>query len=132
MKSTLSLTALGGALLAGTSFAHAQTVETVLTPARTTVQTVPVETVETVKTVQTPRSSRSVTTTRTTTIRQGVVAAPAAPMVAAAPAYGGLYNVAAPGPATAPVMPAYRYVYEPDRILVIDPYTNITIQALPR
>ena len=26
----------------------------------------------------------------------------------------------------------YRYVYEPDRILVIDPTTNITVQALPR
>ena len=131
MKGTLSLTAVGVALLAGGSLAHAQTVETVVTPAPTAVQTVPVETVETVKTVQTPRSSRSVTTTRTTTIRQGVVAAPGGPMVAAAP-YGGLYNTAVSAPAAAPVMPAYRYVYEPDRILVIDPYTNITIQALPR
>jgi hypothetical protein len=47
-----------------------------------------------------------------------VVAAP----VAAAP-------VAAPV-ATAPVI--YRYVYEPDRILVIDPVTNIAVQAIPR
>jgi hypothetical protein len=29
-------------------------------------------------------------------------------------------------------MPAYRYVYEPDRILVIDPVTGIAVQALPR
>jgi hypothetical protein len=52
-----------------------------------------------------------------------------------------LYDVApaatvAPGPvvaapyATAPVI--YRYVYEPDRILVIDPTTNIAVQAIPR
>jgi len=26
----------------------------------------------------------------------------------------------------------YRYVYEPDRILVIDPATNIAVQAIPR
>jgi hypothetical protein len=29
-------------------------------------------------------------------------------------------------------IPVYRYIYEPDRILVIDPTTNIAIQALPR
>jgi hypothetical protein len=29
-------------------------------------------------------------------------------------------------------VPAYRYVYEPDRILVVDPYTNIAVQAIPR
>jgi hypothetical protein len=46
-----------------------------------------------------------------------------------------LYDVA-PAPvvaapvATAPVI--YRYVYEPDRILVIDPTTNIAVQAIPR
>jgi hypothetical protein len=46
-----------------------------------------------------------------------------------------LYDVA-PAPvvaapvATAPVI--YRYVYEPDRILVIDPATNIAVQAIPR
>jgi hypothetical protein len=35
---------------------------------------------------------------------------------------------------TAPVItaPAYRYVYEWDRILVVDPSTNIVVQALPR
>ena len=52
-----------------------------------------------------------------------------------------LYDVApaatvAPAPVVAaPVAPApviYRYVYEPDRILVIDPTTNIAVQAIPR
>jgi hypothetical protein len=37
--------------------------------------------------------------------------------------------MAAPVP-TGPIM--YRYVYEPDRILVIDPVTNIAVQAIPR
>lgn len=38
-------------------------------------------------------------------------------------------------PAVAPVaapVPIYRYVYEPDRILVIDATTGIAVQALPR
>jgi len=157
MRNTISYAALGVALVAGTSVARAQMAETVIAepgptivaqeplavpppvvvaPPAPVMQTVPVETVETVRTVQTPphrvsRSARTrtgdrVTTTRTTTVREGVVAA--------APAYGGLYDVAAPTPfgAAAPAMPAYRYVYEPDRILVIDPYTNITVQAIPR
>jgi hypothetical protein len=38
-------------------------------------------------------------------------------------------NALAPAGAAIPV---YRYVYEPDRILVIDPATNIAIQAIPR
>lgn len=29
-------------------------------------------------------------------------------------------------------VPLYRYVYQPDRILVIDPATGIAVQALPR
>jgi hypothetical protein len=57
----------------------------------------------------------------------------AAPVVAPAPFVG-----AAPPAGTAPAaqsgmpIPGYRYVYEPDRILVIDPYTNIAVQAIPR
>jgi hypothetical protein len=31
-----------------------------------------------------------------------------------------------------PHMPMYRYVYESDRILVIDPLTGIAVQAIPR
>jgi len=71
-------------------------------------------------------------------------AAPARAGIYGAPAYdyadyadygAPLYDVA-PAPvvaapvATAPVI--YRYVYEPDRILVIDPTTNIAVQAIPR
>jgi hypothetical protein len=28
--------------------------------------------------------------------------------------------------------PTNRYVYQSDRILVVDPYTNIAVQAIPR
>jgi hypothetical protein len=38
---------------------------------------------------------------------------------------------AAPPPVGAAI-PVYRYVYEPDRILVVDPVTNIAIQSIPR
>ncbi|MFY9840811.1 MAG: hypothetical protein WAK55_30950 [Xanthobacteraceae bacterium] len=44
-------------------------------------------------------------------------------------AYDSAPEVAAPAPA-GPIL--YRYVYEPDRILVIDPVTNIAVQAIPR
>jgi len=69
------------------------------------------------------------------------------PPVAPAPAYPErLYDVVMPAPAVTPpgapvggamfgagtAVPTYRYVYEPDRILVIDPYTNIAVQAIPR
>ena len=40
-------------------------------------------------------------------------------------------NSAAPVVATPP-MPAYLYVYEADRILVMDPSTNLPVQAIPR
>jgi hypothetical protein len=51
-----------------------------------------------------------------------------------------VYDVAPAAVAPAPVVTApvatqpiiYRYVYEPDRILVIDPVTNIAVQAIPR
>lgn len=56
-----------------------------------------------------------------------------------------LYDAAVtPGPAVIPavsgpvavpvdgVVPAYRYVYQDDRILVIDPNTGIAVQAIPR
>jgi len=71
-----------------------------------------------------------------------------APPAAVAPVYPRLYDVVTPAPAASPVIaapvaappaigtttvvPAYRYVYERDRILVIDPYTNIAVQAIPR
>jgi hypothetical protein len=91
------------------------------------------------------------TTTTTTTVATASTPAPyvSGPLydVAAPPAtvepYGTepLYDTgpaiipAATAPAVAPVgsaVPAYRYVYQPDRILVIDPNTGIAVQAIPR
>jgi hypothetical protein len=148
MRSLLTSTALGVVLIAGISAAQAQTVFTA--PAQT-VQT----TTETVRTVRpAPHTARrEVVTTRTVT-RQVV---PSAGMIAPLPPQP-LYDQVAPAPLAADasyqpplydsaVLPAggpgpnwggatspyiYRYVYEPDRILVIDPNTNITVQALPR
>lgn len=87
------------------------------------------------------------TTTRRTILGERVVPAPAviapAPPLGAvaeptyadmpAPAYPPrLYDVATEPVFGAPIAPAYRYVYEPDRILVIDPATGIAVQAIPR
>jgi hypothetical protein len=130
----------------------AQTVETV--PVET------VETVQTVRSVghvarrpisrhlaRSRPESIVTTTTRRTILGERVVPAPAviapAPPLATvadqtyaempAPAYPPrLYDVATEPVFGAPVAPAYRYVYEPDRILVIDPVTGIAVQALPR
>ncbi len=52
------------------------------------------------------------------------VVAPAAPLIDQA--------LAPPPPVVGAVVPAYRYVYQPDRILVIDPATGIAVQSLPR
>jgi hypothetical protein len=157
MRNSISVMAVGVALVAGTSVAHAQAVETIVTPApgpaviaqgpvavppsgvlvaqpAPIVAAAPVETVETVRTVRSTaprtvtrhvtrtRTADRVTTTRTTTVRQGVVAEPGVAATAASdePLVAGT------------VLPLYRYVYEPDRILVIDPYTNIAVQAIPR
>jgi hypothetical protein len=186
MRNSVIFAGLGVALVAGTSAARAQTVETIVSPAAgpavvaqapvavppsgvrlppapTVAVTAPVETVETVRTVTSteprrvhrrvvhPRTVDRVTTiTRTTTVQPGVVAA--------APAYDELmrgprlYDVVTSAPAVAPAapaipaapvlgatavgapmaMPTYRYIYQPDRILVVDPYTNIAVQAIPR
>jgi hypothetical protein len=130
--------------------------------ARQPVEAAPIETVETVRTVEsttTPRrrmarsTGNRMTTTRTT-VSERVVPAPLTPAVAAitaptytevvqappavVPAYPRLYDVVTPAPVAASpdvgtaVMPPYRYVYETDRILLIDPYTNIAVQAIPR
>jgi len=131
MRSYLPYAAVAAALVAGGPAAHAQTVETVVTPAP--VATAPVETVETVRTVQTTDMPRHrvvrhagdrVTTTRTIVSER----------VVPAPVTRPLYDVVAPAAAVGvpAVAPAYRYVYEADRILVIDPYTNTAIQAIPR
>ena len=121
----------------------------------------PMPTVETIETVRTIRpvarsTARREIVTRQTTIRsfatntysQPLYNYAGSPAVVSAPAYDHpsyydygtsyappLYNTATmPTTVAAPViaMPAYRYVYEWNRILVIDPSTNIVVQALPR
>lgn len=185
MRNSVFFAGLGIALLAASSAARAQAVETVmapavgpavvvqgpvavppsgvlLPPASAVAVAAPVETVETVRTVTTteprrvrhravrPRTVDRVTTiTRTTTVRPGVVAPG---VVAAAPVYEEpmqgprLYDMVTSAPGVAPVgasvvgtttaiaepMPVYRYVYQPDRILVVDPYTGIPVQVIPR
>jgi len=134
-----------------------QPVETVIT--QQPVQTV--QTTETVRTVRpgarpTVRK-RVVTTTRQTVVSQRAIAPqplydvmPPAPVVTrtyAPPLYDTaappLYDTVAPAqtvddtyinalPPASAAVPVYRYVYEPDRILVVDPVTNIAIQAIPR
>jgi len=56
----------------------------------------------------------------------------AAPVVGPAPIAAAPFVGAAPAGQSGVPLPGYRYVYEADRILVIDPYTNIAVQAIPR
>jgi hypothetical protein len=150
MRSSISYIAVAVALTAGTTAANAQTVITRDQPVETVITQQPVQTVttETVQTVRpAPRSARRqvVTTRRTVTT---TTPAPVATIVPnRQPLYdqAPLYDTVAPPPAPAPTIddavinasagttiPAYRYVYESDRILVIDPNTGIAVQALPR
>jgi hypothetical protein len=153
MRTTVSYIALAFALATGTSAANAQAtitrqisdqpVETVITQEPT------VQTTETVRTVRPAARStvrHQVVTTQRTVVSQRVVPAPPPVIdqaVAANPAP--LYNYVPPvgaaptvdetmvaQPPLGSTIPVYRYIYEPDRILVIDPNTNIAIQALPR
>lgn len=158
---TAALAALGLAI-AGPTAAKAQTVipdqpvETVIT--QQPVQTI--QTIETVRTVRPGARpivrKRVVTTTRQTVVSQRAVAvqplydvvqpAPLATRTYAPPLYDTvappLYDTVAPVPTVddtyvnalppGAAIPVYRYVYEPDRILVVDPVTNIAIQAIPR
>jgi hypothetical protein len=147
MKSSISYIAVAVALAAGTTAANAQTVftrdepvETVITQSPATVQTT--ETVQTIR--RAPRSTRRqiVTTKRTvTTTTPAPIAAIAANpqrLYDQAP----LYDTVAPPALTVDdavinasvgtTTPFYRYVYEPNRILVIDPNTGVAVQALPR
>jgi hypothetical protein len=152
-----ALGALSVTLAAGAaSVASAQTViirDPALAPAPATVvaepvASAPVETVETVRTVSTDvgprREHRRVARSRTEriattrTVRcERIVAQPVydtldeplydvVPGADRAPGYYG-----APGPGVT-VAPAYQYIYEPDRILVIDPVTGIAVQSIPR
>ena len=135
-----------------------QPVDTVIT--QQPVQTVQTTT-ETVRTTRPGARPivrrRVVTTTRQTVVSQRAVApqplydvvqpAPVVPRnytLNYTPTYAPpLYDTAAPAqtvddtyvnavPPAGGAYPIYRYVYEPDRILVIDPATNIAIQAIPR
>jgi hypothetical protein len=151
MRIHIPCTTVALALAAAAPAAHAQTVYTQLPDGTVIAQepvipapappvvTQPAQTVRTVTTVRTERpvSRRRVVVTRQTTVRNSVI--PPVPVAAPAVATvnsGPLYDVVAPAPA-APVVagapvPFYRYVYEPDRILVIDPATGIAVQAIPR
>ena|SRR5580658_10097265 len=156
-----ALTALGLALAAGSS-AEAQTVITRDVsgqPVETVITQQPVQTVQTTETVRTVRhngrtTERRVVTTRRTVVNQEVVPAqpiydvvtPAPAPVVAVPTYERpLYDtVVAPtvdetvvnaevAPiAPSPAVPAYRYIYQPDRILVMDPVANVVVQVIPR
>jgi hypothetical protein len=156
MRNTISaLAALGLAVAAGATEADAQTVISDQ-PVETVITQQPVQTVQTTETVRTVRPGarptvrkRVVTTTRQTVVGQPAVVpqplydvVPPAPVVARTYAPP-LYDVVAPAPtvdgtyinAVPPAgaaIPVYRYVYEPDRILVVDPVTNIAIQSIPR
>jgi hypothetical protein len=155
MRNTISaLTALGLAVGAWPTVADAQTVISDQ-PVETVITQQPVQTVQTTETVRVGPGARPivrkrvVTTTRQTVVSQPTVApqphydvVPPAPLVARTYAPP-LYDAVAPAPtvddtyvnAVPPAgaaYPIYRYVYEPDRILVIDPATNIAIQAIPR
>ena len=143
MTRCISYAALGFALVAGTSLAQAQTVETVISqpaivpsvvvvPSAQIVETVPVQTVQTVQTVRTVQPVRPVAAPRQRTVAAGSfrhLYEVATPMPAATAVVQ-----AAPGITTAVVtpVPAYHYVYEPGRILVVDNATGVAVQALPR
>ena len=156
MRNTISaLTALGLAVAAGPTIANAQTVISDQ-PVETVITQQPVQTVQTTEIVRTVRPGarpierkRVVTTTRQTVVSQRSVApqplydvVPPAPVVTRTYAPP-LYDAVAPAPTVddtyvngmppaGAAIPIYRYVYEPDRILVIDPATNVAIQAIPR
>ncbi len=162
MRNTISaLTALGLAVAVGPTVANAQTVISGQ-PVETVITQQPVQTVETTETVRTVRPGarpivrkRVVTTTRTVVSQHAVASqplydvvppAPLATRTYAPPLYDTvappLYDTAAPAPTVdetyvnalpaGAAVPVYRYIYEPDRILVVDPTTNIAIQAIPR
>jgi hypothetical protein len=119
-----------------------------------------IETIETVQTIRPAARSaaRREIVTRQTTVRgfapntyvQPLYSYAGSAATVSTPAYGQtsnydygtsyarpLYNTVATPAITAvaaPVItePAYRYVYQWDRILVVDPSTNLIVQALPR
>ena len=154
MRSSVSYIAVAVALAAGTTVANAQTVITRDQPVETVITQPLVQTVQTTETLRTvrpaPRSTRRqvVTTKRTVTTTTpapvATIAANPQPLYDQAPLQAPLYDTVAT-PALAPTVddavinasvgtaiPGYRYIYESDRILVVDPNTGIAVQALPR
>jgi hypothetical protein len=128
-------------------------------PVETVITQQPVQTVQTTTTTRTVRpngrtTERRVVTTRRTVVNQAVAPAQPvydvvtpAPVVAAETYPRPLYDtVVAPVPtvdetvvnaeiapiAPAPAVSAYRYIYQPDRILVMDPVANVVVQVIPR
>jgi hypothetical protein len=147
MRSSISYATLAVALAAGTAVAHAQTVIP-SQPVETVITQPPAQTVQTTETMQTVRPAARSSRRQVVTTKRTVTTTTPAPVAAIAanpqPFYDQvpLYDTVAP-PATldetvlnaqpaATTIPAYRYIYEPDRILVVDPNTGITVQALPR
>jgi len=160
MRPSISATAIGLALAAGAATAaQAQTVITQGPLVTETVQTT--QTVRTIRPAQSRAARRQVVTTRTVTRRivpastviartvpatpqplyDEVVPAPIAnsrqPLydTVAAPAIGAIVAntpVVDDGSVVATEPYIYRYVYQPDRILVIDPTTGIAVQSIPR
>ncbi len=158
MRFHVPSTALGLALVAAAPAANAQAVITreIVQPVQT------VQTTETIRTVRPALRTvrRQIVTTRTITRR--VVPAPTVVARTVTTVPQPLYDEVAPAPIAAapqplydevlppPAVPApavgttpvaqdsytepfiYRYVYEPDRILVVDPNTGIAVQAIPR
>lgn len=149
--------AAGLGLIAGAP-AHAQTVPagTVIQPMQIVQPVQMVQTTETIRTIRpAPHAARrQVVTTRTITQRveptptmvaRGITTVPqplydVAPLTGSDDVYGSprLYDTASPAPDVAPAPGGYtgpfiyRYVYEPSRILVIDPNTGVAVQAIPR
>ena len=124
-----------------------QTTETVRTVRSTT------RPVRRIARARSPARRRAVTETTTqTTVSESIAPGPVTAAVAAIaqPTYtevvqappaatypAPLYDVVPagappPGVVAQPVIPAYRYVYQHDRILVIDANTGVAVQALPR
>lgn len=156
MKFLLTSTAIGLALAAGATAARAQTM---ITQPLETVQTT--ETVRTIRPAPAWSAHRQIVTTRiitrqvvpTTTVVTRTMPSTAQPLydeVTSPPLANSddtpaLYDTAMPvaPAATAPFAQGsyqgaysepfiYRYVYEPGRILVIDPNTGVAVQAIPR
>jgi hypothetical protein len=145
MRSSISYAAVAVALAAGTTVANAQTVIPTQ-PVETVITQPPAQTVQTTETVQTVRpAARSVrrqvvttkrTVTTTTPAPVATVAVNPRPLYDQAPLYDAppatLDETVLNAQPAATMIPAYRYIYEPDRILVVDPNTGMAVQALPR